>query len=116
MKINGIGDDGIRDGNYLQNNSRSKKMEDEHISVTLHEIEIIKHTLGYDYMDYSFRNDFVTYPTSPDGKICEELVKKGLMDKSQDYMKRINPESQCCLYYCTQKGKDFIMRTLGYNK
>ena len=87
--------------------------EESSISVTLQEIEIIKHTLGYDYRNYSFRNDFVTYPTSADGKVCEELVRKGLMDKS---CRNRNLIGESCLYYCTEKGKAFIMRACGYKK
>lgn len=86
---------------------------EDKISVTLQEIEIIKHTLGYDYRDYSFRNDFVTHHTSPDGTICEELVKKGLMEKS---CRNRNLVGDSCLYYCTDKGKDFIKRACGYEK
>lgn len=82
------------------------------ISLNLKEIEIIKHSLGYDYRNYSFRNDFVTNPTSCDGVICEILVKKGLMERHSSSL--INANS--AFYTCTDDCKKLIMRICGYKK
>lgn len=80
------------------------------ISINLKEIEIIKHSFGYDYRNYSFRNDFVTSPTSCDGVICEGLVEKGLMVRHN--YKQLPGES--VLYTCTDDCKKLIMRIGGY--
>ena len=85
-------------------------MNYDEISLTLKEIEIIKHSLGYDYKNYSFRNDFVTPPTSSDGVICEGLVDKGLMIRHN--YKQLPGES--VLYTCTDDCKKLIMRICGY--
>lgn len=80
------------------------------ISLNLKEIEIIKHSLGYDYKDYSFRNSFATPPTSCDGVICEGLVEKGLMVR-HNYN---NLVGESVLYTCTDDCKKLIMRIGGY--
>ena len=84
----------------------------KNIALSLKEIEIIKHSLGYDYRNYSFRNAFVTNPETEDGKICEGLVEKGLMTKSQS--PNFVGESIC--YMCTDDCKVLIQRICGYIK
>ena len=83
-------------------------MKTEDIALTLKEIEIIKHTLGYDYRPESFRNHFCTRPTSNDGVICEGLVAKGLMTSLIG--------DDCCYYTCTDECKELIKKICGYNK
>ena len=83
------------------------------IQLSLAEIDIIKHTLGYDYRDEAFRNHFCTRPTSDDGIICECLVAKGLMENNGS-----NPNlvEECCYYTCTDACKELIKRICGYKK
>lgn len=87
-------------------------MDIKEVSLNLKEIEIIKHSLGYDYRNYSFRNDFVTKPSSEDGIICEGLVSKGLMTRHSE---KFLPDA-CCMYNCTDDCKALIMRICGFEK
>lgn len=84
------------------------------IQLSLSEIEIIKHTLGYDYKDYAFRNHFCTKPTSGDGVICERLVEKGLMENQGSNPNLIGGD--CCYYTCTDACKELIKKICGYKK
>lgn len=87
-------------------------MNIKEVNLNLAEIEIIKHTLGYDYCNYSFRNHFVTKPSSSDGVICEGLVQKGLMTRHSEKFLL----DECCAYNCTDDCKLLIMRICGYTK
>lgn len=89
-------------------------MIDTNMALTLKEIEIIKHTLGYDYMDKAFRNHFCTRPTSNDGVICEGLVVKGLMANQGSNSNLLGGD--CCYYTCTDECKELIKRICGYKK
>lgn len=89
-------------------------MIDTNMALTLKEIEIIKHTLGYDYGEESFRNHFCTRPISNDGVICEGLVAKGLMVNQGSDTNLIGGD--CCYYTCTDECKELIMKIGGYKK
>lgn len=84
------------------------------VSLNLKEIEIIKHTLGYDYRNEAFRNHFCTRPTSDDGVICEGLVAKGLMTNQGSNPNLIGGD--CCYYTCTDVCKELIKKIGGYKK
>lgn len=83
----------------------------EHIQLSLAEIDIIKHTLGYDYGKVAFRNHFCTQPTSNDGVVCEGLVTKGLME---NHGSNPNLVGGCCYYACTDDCKSLIKRICGF--
>lgn len=61
--------------------------------ITEKEMHVLEHTLGLDYRELPFRNNFVTSKGTASYPICEGLVAKKLMIRQQNIV-----------YCATEKG------------
>ena len=72
------------------------------MKITPREISIMRHSLGLDYQDSPYRNNFVAGPGHSDMSYLESLVAKGLMVKRKDPFDEIN---ESYVYHVTEIGR-----------
>jgi hypothetical protein len=78
------------------------------MEVTPRETSIMRHTLGLDYQDSPFRNNFYSCPGHSDEPHLESLVAKGLMTKRRDPFDEVN---ESYVYSVTEQGRQKIMES-----
>lgn len=72
------------------------------MEITPREMSIMRHSLGLDYQDSAYRNNFVAGPGHSDMPYLESLVSKGLMTKRLYTPDEIN---ESYVYHVTEIGK-----------
>jgi len=73
------------------------------------EISVLKHTLGLDRQNPTYRNYFIAGKKHRDYPTLEGLVRKGLMVRTNNHLDEV---SVSYLYYTNLRGKEALKLSL----
>jgi hypothetical protein len=93
-------------GGFL--NYRPPNRKGAFVEITPREMGVMRHSLGLDYQDSPYRNNFVAGPGHSDMPHLESLVSKGLMVKRRAPFDEVN---ESYVFYVTEEGRQKTMES-----